>query len=298
MKTNKIANAINFLKAGLTGQYSGPSFLKEGVARKAKYGEDLNRAINDPNNEGHQSAIAGIFSPGLPNYTPRLAAMYKLGPNGYEKKAPWEMNPTPDVPIGSDLTGNVVQNTPAQAIAPVANGNVLGVTDEPPKNIMDFYAKYKYAGRGKFASPLTPDYIKDIWSEINKQAPKEATKGDKIAFLNTMLSATHQESHGGYDAGGLKRNSNVWNMGYNSTPGSSLKFDPKDRKEAAKYAVNQFINTFGLFKNKGFSDHMIHRYHKGTEDKIPYDQAGVDAYRRGLNTWTAITGAQYPWGQN
>lgn len=156
-----------------------------------------------------------------------------------------------------------------------------------PKNIMDFYANYNYNsnGKGSFKKPLDPGYIQILWNEINQQEP-DAPANHKLAFLETILSMTHGESHGGRDAGGLPRVSNVFNMGYSADPGSTLKYDPENIGEMADFEVERARNRFGIMKNKGMTDAMLKSY-------APY--IPPSEYRKLMNTWHSLAGTKTPW---
>jgi len=162
-----------------------------------------------------------------------------------------------------------------------------------PQKAVDFYGNYNYEGNGQFANPLNPEYIQLLWNEIGQQMPNQSLN-TKIAFLETMLAIAHAESHGGQDAGYIDgRLTNVFNLGYNATPSSVLKYDPEDPKEMADRAVNSMINDFGILENKGLTDQVIHNYHIGPN--APYNQQAVDTYKSYLNGWESLYNPTYPW---
>jgi len=163
-----------------------------------------------------------------------------------------------------------------------------------PQKALDFYDAYNYSGNGKFKETLSPEYIQLVWNEIVQQTP-QADANTRVALLETMLGMSHAESHGGYDAGGIKgRNTNVWNVGYNANPDSVLKYDPENPAEMADRAVTSMINDFNAIQNKGLSDQAIHNYHSGP--KNAYNQAGVDMYKDYVSGWEGLYGPTYPWG--
>jgi hypothetical protein len=214
---------------------------------------DLMKNFGTQTVNGYQ--VPGNPSPALPAWYESPKKRHKSYPDYYTKT------------IGNEWTP-----------APFAEG--------APENVMDFYNKYRYNsnGAGTFESPLNPEYIQVLWNEINQQAP-DLSNNNKLAFLETMLSMTHLESHGGYDAGWQPRKTNVWNMGYNGK-NPSLSYDPESIQEMADFEVERAMNRFGMLKNKGMSDEALRLY---TPDMSPED------YRKYMNTWHTITGIRTPW---
>jgi hypothetical protein len=107
-----------------------------------------------------------------------------------------------------------------------------------------------------------------------------------------MLGHAHVESHAGKDAGGLKRNTNVFNVAFNANKGSTLKYDPVNQAEMMDRAVSSFINDFGVLKNKGMTDKEIGRF-LGKSDKV-----SIKNYKKAVAGWENLYKPTYPWNQD
>ena len=195
-----------------------------------------------------------------------------------------------DKPFGSGFIPG-----PEQEVMGYGGPQVQGITSGYglPQQARDFYSNYSFNGRGQFKYPFDTDYAEILWSAIDEMYPDESYN-NKIALFETMGAVAHAESHSGYNAGGNpNRVSNIWNMGYNASPSSPLKYDPEDRNEMARFALERMVNKFGVLENKGLTDQMIHNYHIGPN--APYDQAGVDKYRSFMGGWESQYKPTYPW---
>lgn len=231
--------------------------------------------------DGYRRAEPTMGAGGYGGQEPEVQGVQDMGYGVDGSEYPPEYYTTP-IPGSRKYTNSeeIYNWTPA----PVAQGT--------PQKALDFYGKYNYGGNGDFANPLNPEYIQILWNEIVQQTPGE-DPNNQIALLETMLGIAHAESHGGYDAGYLDRNSNVWNVGFNANKNSVLKYDPTDPRESADRAVNSVINDFGVLKNRGLTDQTIHNYHIGPN--ATYNQAGVDTYRDYIGGWENLYGPTYPW---
>lgn len=209
--------------------------------------------------------------------------MDNIGPqmvNGYQVYG----NPSPSL---SSWYETPQQRDPSYPYKEGATWTPAPFVGDTPQKPMDFYENYVYNsnGKGAFKKPLDAEYIQALWNEINQQAP-DASPDNKIAFLETMLSMTHTESHGGRDAGWRPRVSNVFNMGYSADPGSTLGYDPEDINEMADFAVERYLNRFKVMDNKGMSDNMLRSY-------APFTTP--EEYNRLRSGWYGTYGTTTPW---